>query len=297
MSQVLQVPAVRCVLDAQALVGECPRWHPTERVLYWVDIYKPSLNRFDPATGKNTSWLMPERIGCFGFRVSGGLIAGMQSGIYFIDVSENVALRRVFEFEPNNPESRFNDGRCDPGGRFWAGTLVESLDRRAGIMYRFDPDGSCCRMIDGLICPNGLAFSPDGRTLYQSDSRQDYVFAWDFDQQTGDISNQRVFLTMDTQEGRPDGAAVDCEGYYWICHVGGWHIARYSPDGNIDCVIGVPVQRPTMCAFGGENLDVLFITTARYPLSETILRKQPLAGNLFSIDIGIRGLPEPFFAA
>jgi sugar lactone lactonase YvrE len=288
---------VKCVLKAQALVGECPRWHPAEQALYWVDIYEPSLNRFDPKTGENRKWAMPERIGCFGFRRDGGIIAGMQSGIYMVDLGDKVVARKVFEFEPNNSDTRFNDGRVDPGGRFWAGTNIESMDKRVGSLFRFDPDGTCTRMVDGLICSNGLGFSPDGKTMYHSDSRQDYVWAWDFNKETGDIRNQRVFLQMDIQEGRPDGAAVDSEGYYWLCHVGGWHLARYSPDGQIDRVIGLPVQRPTMCAFGGPDLKTLFITTATFPLSATTLRKQPLAGSIFAIDVGIAGIPEPFFGA
>lgn len=287
---------VECVLKGPALVGECPRWHPTEHKLYWVDIYEPSLNRFDPATRENRRWLMPERIGCFAFRKGGGLIAGMQSGIAFITLGETASVKRVFEFQPNNSETRFNDGRCDPAGRFWAGTLEESLTQRVGTLYRFDPDGRCHRIVENLICPNGLAFSPDGRTMYYSDSRQDYVFAWDIDSATGAIRNQRIFIAMDGKEGRPDGAAVDAEGYYWICHVGAWHVARYAPDGKIDRVLGLPVQRPTMCAFGGKDLDVLYVTSATYPLSVTALVKQPLAGSLFAIDVGVRGLPEPFFA-
>ena len=292
----LKDEAVKCVYKHAALVGECPRWHPTEQALYWVDIYEPSINRFDPITGKNQRWLMPERIGCFGFRKNGGIIAGMQSGIAFVELGDAVSVKRVFDFEPNNPDTRFNDGRCSPTGQFWAGTMAESLDRRYGVLYRFDPDGRCQRMVDNLICPNGLGFSPDGRTMYHSDSRQDYVFAWDHDTATGDIRNQRIFLAMDLTEGRPDGAAVDTEGYYWVCHVNGWRVARYSPEGKIDRVIGLPVQRPTMCAFGGSGLDTLYVTTATYPLSETALAKQPLAGSLFAIDVGVRGQAEPFFA-
>jgi sugar lactone lactonase YvrE len=150
-------------------------------------------------------------------------------------------------------------------------------------------------MVDGLICANGIAFSPDAKIMYHSDSRQDYVFAWDFDAETGAIRNQRVFLAMDMTEGRPDGAAVDEEGYYWIAHVNGWRVARYSPEGKIDRVIGLPVQRPTMCGFGGKDLNTLYVTTATHPLTETALAKQPLAGSLFAIDVGVRGQPEPFF--
>ena len=286
----------KCVLQKKALVGECPRWHPAEQKLYWVDIYEPSLNAFDPATGENRRWVMPERIGCFAFRKGGGFIAGMQSGIAFITLGETASVKRVFELQPHNPEMRFNDGRCDPAGRFWAGAIEESLTQPVGTLYRFDPDGRCHRMVESLICANGLAFSPDGRTLYHSDSRKDQVYAWDFDRETGAIRNQRSFIEMDGREGRPDGAAVDAQGYYWICHVGAWHVARYAPDGRIDRVIGLPVQRPTMCAFGGKNLDVLYVTSATYPLPEKALAKQPLAGSLFAIDVGVRGLPEPFFA-
>ena len=289
---------MECVLQVAARVGESPRWHPVEQVLYWADIYEPSLNRFDPRTGENRKWLLPERLGCFGFRRGGGFIAGMQSGIFLIDLDgDHARLTRVFEFEPGNPESRFNDGRVDPGGRFWAGTMLEAMDKRVGVLYRVDHDYTVTRMIDGLITPNGMAFSPDGRTMYHSDSRQDYVWAWDFDASTSAISNQRVFLPMDIQEGRPDGAATDVEGGYWICHVGGWHLARYTPDGRIDRVIGIPVQRPTACAFGGPDMRTLYITTARQPLSEAMLHKQPLAGGLFAFDAGVAGVPEPFFGS
>lgn len=288
---------VRCVLDIKAAIGECPRWHPHERRLYWVDILEPSLNALDPATGQTERWLMPERIGCFGFRREGGLIAGMQLGIYIVELDPTVRTERVFAFEADNPQTRFNDGRVDPGGRFWAGTVIESMDKRVGSLFRYDPNGTCTRMVDKLICSNGLAFSPDGRIMYHSDSRQDYVWAWDYDRETGGISNQRVFLGIDIQEGRPDGAAVDVEGFYWICHIGGWHLARYSPDGVIDRVVGIPVQRPTMCGFGGPDLRTLYITSATYPLSAAELRKQPLAGGLFALEVDVPGFPEPFFGA
>lgn len=286
-----------CVLESRALIGECPRWHPVEHALYWVDINAPSLNRFDPVTGATTSWKMPERIGCFGFRADGGVIAGMQSGIYLVDLAPNLSLTRVFDYEVANAELRFNDGRIDAAGRFWVGSNIESMDKRVGALFRFDPNGVCTRMVDGLICSNGLAFSPDGRTMYHSDSRQDYVWAWDLDVASGAISNQRVFLQIDIQEGRPDGAAVDADGYYWLCHVGGWHIARYTPEGKVDRVIGLPAQRPTACGFGGPALDTLYVTTARNPLSAQALDKQPLAGNLFAIKVEVPGLPEPFFGA
>jgi sugar lactone lactonase YvrE len=285
----------RLFLDVRTAIGECPRWHPVENRLYWVDTHAPSVNSFDPTTGDRRTWIMPEPIGCFSFRRGGGIIAGLQSGIFLVDLDDVASAQRVFDYEPANLNTRFNDGRCDPGGRFWVGGMMETFDRRAASLFRYDPDGTCTRIMDKLICSNGLAFSPDARTMYHSDSRQDYVWAWDFDVATGDVSNQRVFLRIDIQEGRPDGAAVDADGYYWIAHIGAWRIARYSPDGVIDRVIGVPVQRPTMCGFGGEDMRTLFITSATFPLAEPDLRKQPLAGGIFALDVDVPGLPEPFF--
>lgn len=290
---------VEVVVDERMLVGESPRWDHRDGSLWWVDIYAPSLNRLDPVTGERRVHRLPERIGCFGFTRRGRIIAGMQGGIAFIDLDPagEARVERVFDLNPADPQYRFNDGRVDPGGRFWAGSIVETMDRRVGALFRYDPDGGCTKMVDQLIGANGMAFAPDGRTLYHSDSRQDYVWAWDFDPGTGAIANQRVFQHMDIQEGRPDGAAVDRDGGYWICHVGAWRVARYHPDGTIDRVIGLPVQRPTACGFGGPDLDTLYVTSATHPLPQTMLRKQPLAGSLFAIrGLGVRGLPEPLFA-
>lgn len=287
---------VRCVVDERFIVGESPRWHEDEQALYWVDIYRPSIERLVPATGARATWPMPERIGCFSFCRDGRLIAGMQSGIAFVDLAEGTA-ERVFDLAPENPEARFNDGRADPQGRFWVGSMLESMDRKTNVLYRYDPDGSCREMVGDLICPNGLAFGPDGRTLYHSDSRQDFVWAWDLDPSTGSLSNRRVFVAGDPSEGRPDGAAVDAEGFYWIACVGAWRIARFAPDGTVDRVIGVPVQRPTAVTLGGADFRTLYITTAIFPLGDAALAKQPLAGAVFATDVDVPGLPEPRFGA
>ena len=283
------------VVEEQFLVAESPRWHEAEQALYWVDIYRPTLERLDPATGARRTWPMPERIGCFSFCADGRrIIAGMQSGIAFVDL-EDGHVERVFDLAPDNPDIRFNDGRCDPDGRFWVGGVIETMDRRANGLYRYDPDGTCRLMVDQLICANGLAFGPDGKTLYHSDSRQDYVWAWDLNRASGAIANRRVFVANDMTEGRPDGAAVDSEGYYWIACVGAWRIARFAPDGHIDRVVGVPVQRPTAVTFGGPDLRTLYVTTATFPLAEDALWKQPWAGSILAFDAGVTGLPEPRF--
>ena len=286
---------IRSVVEERFLVGESPRWNEDQQALYWVDIYKPSIERLNPISGERETWLMPERIGCISFCRDGRIIAGMQSGIAFIDL-EDVSVERVYDLVPDNPEIRFNDGRCDHQGRFWVGGVIESMDQRCNALYRYNADGSCLQMVDDLICANGRAFSPDGNILYHSDSRQDYVWAWDLDPRTGAIANRRVFAANDPMEGRPDGATVDADGYYWICCVGAWRIARIAPNGIVDRVIGVPVQRPTACTFGGPDLQTLYITTATFPLSDSALTKQPLAGSVLAFDTNVRGLPESRFA-
>ena len=285
---------ITCVVNEPFIVGESPRWQPEEQALYWVDIYRPSIERYLPTTGARKSWPMPERIGCFSFCKDGRIIAGMQSGIAFVDLITS-QVDRVFDLDPEDQQTRFNDGRSDHQGRFWVGSMRESMDKKTNALFCYEPDGTCRKIVDDLICPNGLAFSPDGNTLYHSDSRQDIVWAWDLDSVTGGISNRRVFIQNDPTEGRPDGAAVDAEGYYWIACVGAWRVARYTPDGFVDRVIGVPVQRPTACTFGGGDLKTLYITTATFPLQKTALVKQPLAGSVFAVDVSVPGFREPFF--
>ena len=288
------MPDIKIIDQGPDIVGECPRWNEQDQSLYWTDIYQPAIRRYHPASGKVTSFPMPESIGSFAFRERGGLIAGTRTGFAFVDL-EQARFDRLANPLPNDPQFRMNDGRCDPGGRFWAGSMIESLDKPVGALYRYDPDGTVHTVVPKLICPNGLAFSPDGRTIYRSDSRQDKVWAADFDKATGTFKNERVFYESDPLEGRPDGAAVDVDGYYWITYVQGWRVMRIAPDGRVDRVIGVPAQRPTMCAFGGPHLTTLYVTSATYPLPDNLRRKQPLAGSLFAIEVGVRGLIEPRF--
>ena len=244
---------VTCVYQGRALLGECPVWNERDHGLYWTDIYKPSINRFDPASATNTVWDMPESVGSFAFRQQGGLIAGTRTGFAFIDL-EAWTFEKLANPLPDDPEIRMNDGKCDPQGRFWVGSMIESLDQPVGVLYRYDPDGTWHEVVRDLYCPNGLAFSPDGATMYRPDSRRDTIWASDYDAATGTFSNERAFVQTQLTEGRPDGAAVDAEGYYWIANVQGWRVTRYTPEGIVDRVIAVPAQRPTMCAFGGPDL-------------------------------------------
>jgi len=283
-----------CVVDAQAVVGECPVWVPEENALYWVDIYKPALHRFDPASGATKSWPLPEPIGSFAMRKAGGIVAGLRSGFAFIDLDTG-AIEIAASPEKDKPGNHLNDGRCDKRGRFWAGSAA--LDRsRTAALYRFDPDRSCHFMVGDIAVSNGLAWSPDSKTMYHTNSPQRVVWAWDFDLDMGAISNRRVFAEPAPGEGYPDGAAVDAEGCYWSARFDAWRIVRHAPDGREIQVVKLPVQNPTMCAFGGDKLDTLYVTSATWRLSEEALRQQPHAGGVFALDIGIRGLPEPRFS-
>lgn len=291
------IPHVDCALRVRAGTGEGPVWHGEERALYWVDIPARLLNRFDPAAGTNRSWLMPQAIGCFAFRRAGGVIAALQSGFHEVDLATGGTTPRA---EPLKGEAgcRFNDGRCDRAGRyFWAGTMGEPPDpqRPRGAFYRYGTDGRCTRMIDGLIVANGLAFSPDGRIMYVSDSHAavQTIWAFDYDSADGVATDRRVFATTHDIAGRPDGAAVDTDGCYWTAANSGAQLVRYTPAGKVDRRIALPVHRPTMPCFGGADLGTLYVTSMQPLPGEP---RHELDGAILAVRPGVTGLPEPRFA-
>jgi sugar lactone lactonase YvrE len=289
---------VTCVLDVHAKVGECPVWCPEEGKLYWVDIGRCTINRFDPATGHNEVCQLPEQIGSFALREQGGIVAALRSGFAFLDFATG-HLTAICDPEADKPENRFNDGRCDRAGRFWAGTIRDPGDptQRPGALYRLGTDLSCSQMVTGVGVSNGLAFSPDGKTMYFADTNRDVqtIWAFDFDLDEGAISNRRVFATTHALPGRPDGACVDADGFYWSANVDGWQLVRFAPDGRVDRTLELPVQKPSMCAFGGEHFAILYITTIGSAGSTPLEPGQPQAGGLFACEPGVRGLPEPKF--
>lgn len=290
---------IECVVDAKAECGESPVWCPVEQRLYWVDIDGKTLHRFDPASGLNETWPMPEEIGCVAPRQSGGLLAGMRSGYFGIDL-ETGALTRLGDPEPDKPDNRFNDGTVDPAGRFWAGTMRMSSAGRAddGVLYRIDPDLSCHAVLGHLWTVNGLAFSPDGRRMYLSDTNANVQTIWvfDYDPDDGVAENRRVFATTHDLAGRPDGGAVDADGCYWMAGVGGWQLVRFTPDGDVDRIIEVPVERPSKVAFGGPDLDVMYVTSIGRNITSGTLDRQPQAGGLFAVQAGVTGVSTPRFA-
>ncbi|MCZ7565622.1 MAG: SMP-30/gluconolactonase/LRE family protein [Burkholderiales bacterium] len=292
---------IECVVDARAEVAESPVWSVDEQVLYWADIYGGGrggrLNRYDPASGANTHWQFDAPLGSFGLRTAGGMVLALQSGFHRFDPAAN-ALARIAQPEPERPNNRLNDGRCDRAGRFWCGSMRDPADpaQPTGTLHRLDPDGTSTPMLDGLFVTNGLAFGPDDRTLYVSDSIASVrtIWAFDFDLGAGTIANRRVFVDTHGMDGRPDGAAVDADGCYWMAANDGWALARFTPRGRLDRTIRVPVAKPAMLAFGGRDLRTIFVTSIR-PKGRD-LADQPQAGGVFAVEgAGIQGLPEPMF--
>ncbi len=288
-------PAFECVLDIKASLAECPVWSVDEQALYWVDINAPSLNRFDPLTGRNTAWPMPSSIGCFGLRRSGGFVAALRDGCWLVDGGGKLE-RKVADAPYDPAHHRFNDGRVDPRGRLWAGSMNEKRDASTAKLYRLDPDFKLTAMIPGIMISNGLAFSPDARTLYHADTPTRTITAWDFDAATGGVANRRIFAQFAGEADRPDGGAVDHEGCYWSAFYRGGKVVRLSPRGELLAEYPVPAMCPTMCAFGGPDLKTLFVTTARQHRDADELARLPQSGGIFAMRVTVPGLPEPKFA-
>lgn len=285
---------IECVWDAGAALGEGPLWSAAERALYWLDIKNPRILRYEPETGARTEIAMPEEIGCLVPRRDGGFVAGLRSGFAFVDLADGVAtVRPIVAPEPDLPGNRMNDGKCDARGRLWAGTMDDACKEPTGSLYRLDPDLSLTRMDTGYVVTNGPAFSPDGATMYHNDSIAGTILAFDCDPESGRIESRRVFAH--TPDGSPDGMTVDAEGCVWCAIWGGWKVVRLTPDGAVDRAIELPAAQVTSCAFGGDDLRTLYVTTASTGLSPAERAEQPLAGGLFACATGIEGLPaEPY---
>jgi len=288
------------IVDARNAVGECPVWVGEENALYWVDIPAGGLQRWSADTGQVSAWKTPEMLACIARHADGSWVAGMESGFFQLRPHNDGSLdsEPLAGIDHSRPDMRLNDGRCDRQGRFWAGSMVLDMGDNAaeGRLYRYSAGqrGPVDAQLSGLIVPNGLGFSPDGRTMYLSDSHPavQQIWAFDYDIDSGTPSNRRLFVDMNHYAGRPDGAAVDAEGGYWICANDAGLIHRFTPDGRLDRSLAVPVKKPSMCAFGGSRLDTLFVTSIR-PADDH--DDQSLAGGVFALNPGVKGLPEPLF--
>jgi len=285
---------INCVIDAQAILGEGPLWDEREGVLWWLDIKRRQIRRYSPDSGREIIYEAPEEPGSLAVRENGGLIVAMASGFYFFDPSHS-RFDAVLDPEPSLNANRFNDGKPDRQGRFWAGTMNDPPIAKTAALYRLDPDLSCHRMVENVCCSNALAWSPDGCTMYYADSYSYRVWSWDFDPESGEIENRRDFVTLEWTGGIADGATVDAEGCYWLTVPNTGKLLRFDPDGKLMTAISLPVDQPTCPMFGGNELDILYVTTARFNRPDEILRRQPQAGGLFALDVGVRGLPEARF--
>lgn len=287
---------MRCVLDAGARLGEGPIWASEEAVLYWADSMAQSLNRFDPATGARQCWPVPDLIGSFALCRTGGALLALRRGLAVLDFESGV-VRTVKDFALAERDNRFNDGKCDRRGRFWAGTMhFAGLPRQPrGRLYRFEPDLSHAVRETGIRTSNGIGWSPDDRTMYFTDTRVSRIHAYDYDIETGANTRRRDFAVVPEETGYPDGLTVDSAGYVWSVNWGGGRVVRYAPDGAVDRVVPIPVSRPTSVTIGGPDMRTLFVTSAREGLSDAELAREPMAGGIFAMEVEVPGLPEPRF--
>jgi sugar lactone lactonase YvrE len=284
-------------IDAEPLpaapnrLGECPVWCDRTQRLWWVDVLVPALWSYVPQTGLCASHPVDaRRVGSLALRESGGLILACDSGLFAYD-PESGRQTFLVDPEPGRSGHRKNDGRVDPAGNFWIGTLREADYAPVGAIYRVTPERRVVKEEEGLAIPNSLAFDPERRRMYFADTRAFRIWVCDYDPATGTKGQSRVFART-AGPARPDGSCIDAEGHLWNAEYAGGRLVRYDPSGAISRIIDLPVSHPTCCCFGGPNLDRLYISSAREPLSPDRLESEPLAGRLLAVEPGVRGRQE-----
>lgn len=286
--------ALRSILSIRAGLGESPIWDARENALYWIDGRKPSINRFDPATGRNRALSTPESPHAIALTQSHRLFCAFDASLGFYDGKTGEVERVATPIA--GIEDNLNDGACDRAGRFWVGSKARDWVKRVGALFRYDPDGKLDRLDEGFQLSNGMGWSPDNRVMYFIDSAPREIYAYDFDLASGAIRNRRTLVRIAEEHGLPDGMTVDAEGFLWVAQWSGGRVVQYDPEGKIVRVIEMPVRRPTSVTFGGPDLRTLFITSGTMRMSEAELAAEPLAGNLFALETEAQGLPEPRFA-
>jgi sugar lactone lactonase YvrE len=289
MSQVLQYP-LQNILEARARLGECPMWDSNNKLLYWVDIFNHRVHQFNPATGKDLFFDVGDVVGAIATAGKDRLIMVLRRHLAFLNTNTG-EVTPILEIEVNLPNNRLNDGKCDAQGRFWFGSMCTSEKPHASL-YRYDADGSLRMMETGLTISNGLGWSPDQKTFYLSDSPHQKIYAYDFNSVTGSIINRRVFVDLTDESFYPDGLTIDSQGNIWSAMWDGWCVIRFNPQGEEILRINLPVQLPTSCTFGGEDLQTLYITTASVGLSQGEIEKSFYSGDLFALQTDVRGLPS-----
>jgi len=283
------------VLDSQSVLGEGAIWNYKTGELMWVDIKKEILNIYNPASAFNKEMFTGQMIGTVVPAESGNALVALQKGIYFFDI-ETGSKKLLAAPEPDKPANRFNDGKCDPSGRFWAGTISTKGEREVAALYRFDPDTSIHKMVDKVSISNGIVWSGDKTKMYYIDTPTHKVMAYDYDDTTGEISNPRVALTIPNELGGPDGMTIDENDNLWIALWGGSAVGCWNPEsGELIDKIEVPAKNVTSCAFGDNDLGTLYITSARQNTSPEELEKWPHAGGVFKFRPGVKGVQAFYF--
>jgi sugar lactone lactonase YvrE len=281
--------------EPRAVLGEGPVWNPQTKRLLWVDCDQKKLFDLDPQSGAVSTRQLPSAPGSYAFRNGGGMIMAYRNKLVLLDKAgevERVVETPLLDFSVE----RFNDGACDCLGRFWVGSMDPKMARPTGSLFCVEPDLKIRKVQTEITVSNGIAFGPDNRTLYHTDSRIGTIYAYDFDLEAGAISNRRTHIDFKYVGGRPDGCTIDSDGHLWVAVIETGAIVRFDPAGREASRIGLPITRPTSTMFGGEDLRTLYITSMRHALSPAELAEQPLAGCLLSVRTEQHGMPEPFFA-
>lgn len=285
---------VRCIVDNGTLLGECPLWSPEEQVLYWIDIDGKALHRYNPATEVNESRQLTTRPGSVALtKTPGVLLVATEHQLGLFDWNED-RFDPWVSLEEAGTRNRLNDGRCDPKGRFVVGSMWEEADasHTTGLLHQVDGNGAARTLRSEIGISNGIAFDPARDRFYFADSPTGTIWVYDYDADTGAAANERVFFRYGDVTGAPDGGCVDSEGYYWSASVFGWAVTRISPDGKVDRQIGLPIQTPTMPAFGGPDMSTLFVTSLSYGEA----KDGHVAGSLLAIETEFTGQPDAKFA-
>jgi sugar lactone lactonase YvrE len=282
---------VDLALDARAQLGEGPIWDPDAGEVVWVDIVEGIVHRTNPRTGTDTTLSVGRPIGSVALRRGGGLVLATDDGFRLLDPGAT-ETRLYAPVEADRPSTRMNDGKVDPAGRFWAGTMARDEGPGQGTLYRLDADGTATAVVSPVSISNGLDWSDDGETMYYVDTLAQSVDTFRWDAATGALSDRRVHIRFDRQaDGGPDGLTIDAEGFLWVAFWDGWCVRRYAPDGSFDREIRLPAARITSMTFGGPAYEDLYITSAWKDLSPAERAAQPHAGSLFHIRPGVAGRP------
>jgi sugar lactone lactonase YvrE len=295
VSAASQTADVELVLDAHAETGEGPVWDHRDQSLLWIDATRGRFHRLDPITGRDEPLEVGQHVGAVALRSAGGFVLAVRGGFAGFDFA-NGRPEPIADTEATTPTNRMNDGKVDSWGRFWAGSMAYSEDGREGSLYRLDPDHSVTRVLTGLGISNGLGWSPGDRVMYHIDSLAQGVDRYDFNPETGQITNKRRLIDIEPADGTPDGMAVDTGGNLWVALWNGWRVRRYRPDGTLDGEVSLPVAQVSCCTFGGPTLSELYITTAARGLSALDRDEQPAAGGVFRHRPGVSGLPSRLYA-